>query len=113
MDVYEIAVNFQDAAHQGDRRKKSQQCHMKSFCKIFEWFSIFIILLPTNTFTCFKWFHVTIRKTHMPKELGWCLTGTRLGWCLWAFERGIRQVSGTPWLDCIRPQGKGAGSSKP
>ena len=62
MDVYEIAVNFQDAAHQGDRRKKSQQCHMKSFCKIFEWFSIFIILLPTNTFTCFKWFHVTIRK---------------------------------------------------
>jgi hypothetical protein len=26
MDVYEIAVNFQDPLHQGDRRKKSQQC---------------------------------------------------------------------------------------
>jgi hypothetical protein len=26
MDVYEVAVNFADSAHGGDRRKKSQQC---------------------------------------------------------------------------------------
>lgn len=28
MDVYEIALNFQDSSHQGDRRKKSQQCFL-------------------------------------------------------------------------------------
>jgi hypothetical protein len=26
MDVYEVAVNFADSTHGGDRRKKSQQC---------------------------------------------------------------------------------------
>lgn len=26
MDVYEIALIYADSAHQGDRRKKSQQC---------------------------------------------------------------------------------------
>ena len=28
LDTYEIAVNFTDAQHQGDRRKKSQQCFL-------------------------------------------------------------------------------------
>ena len=26
LDVYEVALNFADAVHGGDRRKKSQQC---------------------------------------------------------------------------------------
>lgn len=28
MDVFEVAVNFADSQHQGDRRKKSQQCNL-------------------------------------------------------------------------------------
>ena len=29
LDIYEIAVNFNDAQHQGDKRKRSQQCSME------------------------------------------------------------------------------------
>ena len=28
MDVYEIALIYADSQHQGDRRKKSQQCYL-------------------------------------------------------------------------------------
>ena len=38
MDVYEVAVNFADSAHQGDKRKKSQQCnptYISKTCSVF------------------------------------------------------------------------------
>ena len=41
MDVYEIALNYTDAQHQGDRRKKSQQCILDPFT-----ISSILIFLP-------------------------------------------------------------------
>lgn len=38
LDTYEIAVNFTDAQHQGDRRKKSQQCSLAPFRTV--WFNL-------------------------------------------------------------------------
>ena len=44
-DIYEVAVNFLDAEHRGDRRKKSQQCYFPN-CRslLFHIFTIQIFL---------------------------------------------------------------------
>ena len=33
--MYEIALNYADAEHRGDKRKKSQQCFFDAVCNMF------------------------------------------------------------------------------
>ena len=71
MDVYEIALNFTDPQHQGDRRKKSQQCFLASF-------TIFSFFCPSNpskthwnNYLTLGWFYVIYQPSSFPAHQVW------------------------------------------
>ena len=108
MDTYEIALNFSDPVHQGDRRKKSQQCYPAASTDSFDFHSnlwqtkLVLTLNPRDMFQ--TWYQFQTWYEHV---------APRLGRCLWALQRGIRQEQGTPWIDQWRGESKSCWFNQP
>lgn len=104
MDVYEIAVNFQDPLHQGDRRKKSQQCILINPPYRFFW-QIQQVLRGSKLRRKPKVF-----LNYYPNE---SISLDRHGWSWDPCQRCLRQEQSTPWFDLRGGEIARAGFAKP
>ena len=117
-DIFEVAVNFLDAEHRGDRRKKSQQCYLPNCCSLlfshFHHPNIFTQLrypLPTAMCLCVHPNHIQLLYHIISSQY---ITPPRCGRCqLRPFRGRLRQKQGTPWQHQWDQQGESAGSAKP
>ena len=100
LDIYEIAVNFNDAQHQGDKRKRSQQCSMELFrfksSRFFKYHFLPGLRYGPNLLKPFVQSRVLVMSALM-----------RLGWSFWAHDSGILQEQGLDGNNCKCAPGPG------
>ena len=101
LDSYEISLNFLDSPHQGDKRKKSQQC----------------FLVITGSFFSSKQVCCSIMyppHSHFWWLIFWLIEPHRLGCRVWGSHgHCLREEQGSPWNDFRGGKGKGHRPAKP